>query len=257
MALILDVFQPFSDNYGFLLHDQASGATATVDAGEAEPIAERARQKGWRLTDILITHHHSDHTAGAAALKSEFGARITGPTAEADKIGGVDNKVSNGDHVMVGDSRLDIIGVPGHTLGHIAYFDEKGLHLFCGDALFSLGCGRMFEGEPKSMWAGLERLRALPDDTKIYCGHEYTLANARFALSIDPDNAALQARAAEAGVLLATGGQTIPAVLGLEKAANPFLRADDPGLMARMGLAGAAPHEVFAALRRAKDSFKG
>lgn len=257
MALIIDVFQPFSDNFAFLLHDEANGATATIDAGDAEPIAARVREHGWRLTDILITHHHSDHTAGISALKAEFGARVTGPASEAQKFGGADAPVSDGDVVMIGESRLEIIHVPGHTLGHIAYYDPEGRHLFCGDALFSLGCGRMFEGEPKSMWEGLKRLRDLPDDTGIYCGHEYTLANAQFALSIDPDNEALQARAAEAGLLLASGESSIPAKLGTEKLANPFLRADDKDLMAQMGLAGAAPHEVFAAIRKAKDSFKG
>ena len=255
MALIIDVFQPFSDNYAYLVHDEATGATATVDAGEAQPIAERVKQHGWTLTDILVTHHHGDHTAGVAALKSEFGAKVTGPAGEADRIGGIDKPVNEGDTVALGDARLEIIGVPGHTLGHIAYYDPDGRSLFCGDALFSLGCGRMFEGEPHAMWAGLEKLRALPDDTGVYCGHEYTLANAQFALSIDPDNEALQARAAEAGVLQAAGRATIPAKLGVEKRANPFLRADDPDLMAQMNMTGAAPADVFAAIRKAKDKF--
>jgi hydroxyacylglutathione hydrolase len=256
MALIVDVFQPFSDNYCYLVHDEATGATASIDAGEATPIMRRVKQHGWTLSDIFITHHHGDHTAGAAALVAEFGSKLTGPADEADKIGALDNKVKGGDVIALGDSRLQIIAVPGHTLGHIAYYDPDGRHLFSGDSLFSLGCGRMFEGEPKSMWAGLLALRALPDDVGLYCGHEYTLANAKFALSIDPDNAALQARAAEAEVLLSKGKLTIPAQLGVEKKANPFLRADDPALANKIGLGGAEPYEVFAAIRKAKDGFR-
>lgn len=257
MALIVDVFQPFSDNYCYLVHDEASGATASIDAGEAGPIAARLREHGWGLTDILITHHHGDHSAGAALLKAEFGARIIGPAGEADKIGSLDTPVKGGDVVMLGDYRFEIIDVPGHTLGHIAYYAPNGRQLFSGDALFSLGCGRMFEGEPKSMWAGLLALRALPDDTGLYCGHEYTLANAKFALSIDPENTDLQARAAEAEAQRERGRFTIPARLGVEKRANPFLRADDPALAAGMDLSHAEPHEVFAAIRRAKDNFRG
>ena len=257
MALVIDVFQPFSDNFVTLLHDTATGATASIDAGEVESIEARLKEKGWRLTDVLVTHHHSDHTAGIPAFRSATGAKVTGPASEADKIGTLDTGVSGGDVIMLGETRLEIIAVPGHTLGHIAYFAPDVPALFCGDALFSLGCGRMFEGEPVSMWAGLAALRALPDETDIYCGHEYTLANAQFALSIDPDNQALQARAAEAGVLRAAGEITIPAKLGSEKLANPFLRADDPDLAARMGLSDAPPHAVFAAIRKAKDGFRG
>ncbi len=255
MALIIDVFRPFSDNFGFLVHDEATGATASVDAGVAGPIADRTKALGWTLTDIFVTHHHADHTGGVAALKAEFGAKITGPIREADRIGGIDNPVKGGDVITLGEARFEIIDAPGHTLGHIVYFDPDGRNLFCGDALFSLGCGRMFEGEPKSMWAGLEALRALPDDTKVYCGHEYTLANARFALFVDADNEALRARAAEAEAQQAAGRPTVPSRLGVEKKANPFLRADDPGLAARLGMAGAEPFEVFAAIRKAKDRF--
>ncbi len=256
MALIIDVFQPFSDNLGFLVHDPGTGATASVDAGVAGPIIERLNERGWRLTDIFVTHHHNDHTGGVAELKSHFGAKVTGPAAEAKKIGTLDVGVSNGDAVKLGDIQIAVIGVPGHTRGHLAYFDKAGGHLFTGDALFSLGCGRMFEGEPKTMWAGLATLRDLPDETLVYCGHDYTTANARFALSVDPDNQALQARAKEAAAQRAADRPTIPARLGDEKRANPFLRADDPAVMAHLGLADAAPFEVFAALRKAKDVFR-
>ncbi len=257
MALIVDVFQPFSDNFAYLLHDEVSGATASVDAGEAEPVARRAAELGWRLTDVFITHHHSDHTGGVAALKAEFGLTVTGPAGEKADVVGLDRPVAGGDTVMLGETRFEVIDTPGHTLGHICYHAPSEKSLFTGDALFSLGCGRMFEGEPKSMWTGLLALRALPDDTRLYCGHEYTLANARFALSIDPDNRDLLARASEAEAEVLQGRPTIPTTLGSEKKANPFLRADDKALAARMGLENAEPHEVFAAIRRAKDGFRG
>ncbi len=257
MALIVDVFQPFSDNFAYLLHDEATGATASIDAGEAEPIARRAAERDWRLTDIFVTHHHADHTAGVMELKAQFGLTVTGSAGEKAVIAGLDRPVRGGYVISLGETRFEIIDAPGHTHGHIVYFEPEGRNLFTGDALFSLGCGRMFEGEPESMWAGLMGLRALPDDTNLYCGHEYTLVNARFALSIDPDNPALVARAAEAERQVIGGRPTIPSKLGDEKKANPFLRADDPVLAARMGLEGAQPYEVFAAIRRAKDNFKG
>lgn len=257
MALIVDIFQSLSDNYGYLLHDEASGATASIDAGQADPIRTAVMRRGWMLTDIFITHHHGDHTDGIAALKAEFGLKVTGPRAEADKIAGLDALVSGGDSFGLGESRFEVIETPGHTLGHIVYFDRAGGHLFTGDALFSLGCGRMFEGTPGPMWAGLAALRTLPDATLIYCGHEYTLANAKFALSVDPGNAFLKARAAEAEKQMARGDFTVPVTIGAEKAENPFLRADDPGLAAAMGMAGAAPADVFAAIRKAKDTFRG
>ncbi len=255
MGLIVDVFAARSDNYGYLLHDEASGRTAALDAPEAAPIRAALARRGWTLTDILITHHHVDHVEAIPELKAETGATVTGPRDEVDKIAGLDRLVGDGDIVMLGETRLDVIATPGHTLGHIAYHDAAGRHLFTADALFSLGCGRMFEGTPGPMWEGLLRLRALPDDTLVYCGHEYTASNARFALSVDPDNAALVKRAAEVTALRDAGKFTIPAVLGEEKAANPFLRANDPALAARVGLAGASADAVFAALRKAKDTF--
>jgi len=257
LALDVEIFSCLSDNYGYLLYDSGSGATAALDAPEAGPIEEALKRRGWTLTDIFITHHHKDHTDGIALLKAMHGARVTGPRAERDKIAGLDVLVGGGDSVMLGETRLDVMEAPGHTLGHVVYFDAAGQHLFSGDALFSLGCGRMFEGSPGPMWAGLAALRALPDDVLVYCGHEYTEANARFALSIDPDNAALKARAEEVRRRRAEGRFTIPSRLGDEKAQNPFLRADNQALAARMGLAGAAADEVFAAIRKGKDNFRG
>lgn len=255
MSLIVDVFAARSDNFGYLAHDTATGRTAAIDAPEAEAIRRALAGRGWTLTDIFITHHHIDHVEALEALKAEFGARVVGPRQESDKIAGLDELVAGGDRVSLGETVFDVYDVPGHTLGHIAFHDSVGKHLFTADALFSLGVGRMFEGTPGPMWEGVKQLRALPDDTLVYCGHEYTASNAKFALSIDPDNAALQKRAAEVESLLAAGKPTIPFLLGEDKQANPFLRADDPGLARHFGLEGADPAEVFAAIRKGKDEF--
>ena len=255
MALIVDVFEARSDNYGYLVHDTATGRTAAIDAPEASAIKTALLHRGWTLTDIFITHHHIDHVEAIPELKAVFGVTITGPRQEADKIADLDVLVGAGETLMLGETKFDIFHAPGHTLGHIVFYDKAGGHLFSGDALFSLGVGRMFEGTPGPMWEGVKALRELPDETLVYCGHEYTASNARFALSIDPDNAALQARAAEVSALRAAGRFTIPAELGTEKLANPFLRADDPVLARHYGLEGAAPAEVFAAIRKGKDNF--
>jgi len=257
VALIVDIFQARTDNYGYLAHDTQTGKTAAIDAPEAEAIKTALLHRGWTLSDIFITHHHKDHVEGIAELKRDFAVTVTGPRAEADRIEGLDVLVQPGETLMLGKTAFEVIFTPGHTLGHICYFDRAGLHLFTGDALFSLGCGRMFEGTPEPMWEGLERLRALPDETLVYCGHEYTEANARFALSIDPDNIDLKLRSEQVHVLRQAGRFTVPARLGDEKAANPFLRADDPAIATAMGLPGEQAWEVFAALRKAKDGFKG
>lgn len=255
MALIVDVFPARSDNYGYLVHDEASGRTAAIDAPEATAIRGALERRGWTLTDILITHHHIDHVEAIAELKAAFGARVVGPRDEADKIEGLDELVGDGDVVALGESRFEVMATPGHTLGHIVFFDPAGKHLFSADALFSLGVGRMFEGTPGPMWDGVKRLRELPDETMVYCGHEYTESNAKFALSIDPDNAALKARADEVMALRAAGKPTIPFNLGEDKRANPFLRADAPELAKVYGLEGKDAGEVFGAIRRGKDNF--
>jgi len=255
MALSVEIFECLSDNYGYLLHDSETGATAAIDAPEEAPIRAALKRTGWSLTDIFVTHHHADHTDGIAGLKKEFGARVTGPRAESGKIQGLDELVAGGDVVNLGNISFNIYDTPGHTLGHIVYHDPQGRHLFTADALFSLGCGRMFEGTPGPMWAGLAALRDLPDDTLIYCGHEYTTANAAFALSIDPDNQALKARSDEVARQRANKEFTIPVTMGAEKAINPFLRADDPAMAKLMQLEGANPADVFAAIRKAKDNF--
>ena len=255
MGLIVDVFAARSDNFGYLVHDQASGRTAAIDAPEAGPIRAALEQRGWTLTDIFITHHHIDHVEAIAELKQAFGTRVVGPRDEADKIEGLDELVGDGDTLELGETRFAVMATPGHTLGHVVFYDAEGGHLFSADALFSLGVGRMFEGTPGPMWAGLKHLRELPDETLVYCGHEYTQSNAKFALSIDPDNAALKTRAAEVESLRAAGRPTIPFNLGEDKKANPFLRADAPELARHYGLEGADPAEVFAAIRKGKDNF--
>lgn len=257
MPVLIDVFPARSDNYGYLVHDVATGRTAAIDAPEAKPIREALVRRGWQLTDIFISHHHSDHVEAIPALKREYGALVTGPRAEAAKILGLDRLVSDGDTLALGETEFVVIEAPGHTLGQVVYYEPKGRHLFSADALFSLGVGKMFEGSPKPMWDALVRLRELPDDTLVYCGHEYTQSNAAFALSVDGKNASLRIRAAEVYRLRSGGLPTIPVSLGLEKAANPFLRADNASLARAMRLAeDAEPHVVFAALRRAKDEFK-
>ncbi len=255
MGLIVDVFAARSDNFGYLVHDTATGRTAAIDAPEAAAIRNALLYRGWTLSDIFITHHHIDHVEAIPELKAEYGVRVVGPKAEADKIAGLDELVEAGDQIQLGETVFDVCATPGHTLGHVVFHDKVGKHLFTADALFSLGVGRMFEGTPGPMWNGIKALRDFPDDTLIYCGHEYTESNARFALSVDPDNKALQARAEEVKALRQAGKATIPVSLGTEKATNPFLRADDKVIAAYYGLENAAPAEVFAALRKGKDSF--
>ena len=256
MGLIVELFPAREDNIGYLAHDEATGATAAIDAPDAAAIEAALKRRGWTLTDILITHHHADHTDGIAPLKASYGVKITGPKAEADKIAGLDALVEPGNTVRIGDTILDVMFAPGHTLGHIVFHDPLGHHVFTGDALFSVGCGRMIEGTPEPMWAGLERLRALPGETLIYCGHEYTKANVKFALSVEPGNEALRARGAEVDRLRSEGKLTIPMNMASELATNPFLRADRPELRAAMKMPDAPAFEVFAAIRKAKDNFR-
>jgi hydroxyacylglutathione hydrolase len=257
VPILIDIFPARSDNYGYLVHDVATGKTAAIDAPDAKAIKDAVERRGWTLSEVFITHHHTDHTEAIPILKRDLGVTVTGPAAEESNILGLDVLVGPGDTVKLGDSEFTVFETPGHTLGHIVYFEPTGRHLFSADALFSLGVGRMFEGQPGPMWAGLEQLKELPDDTLIYCGHEYTEANAAFALSVDPKNAALRIRADEVKRMRADGRYTIPVSLGMEKATNPFLRSDQPALAKAMGLpAGSDPVDVFAKLRRAKDEFK-
>jgi hydroxyacylglutathione hydrolase len=256
MALIIEQFFCRSDNYGVLIHDPVAGLTASIDAPEEKPIRDALAAKGWRLDRIFTTHHHGDHVEANLPLKATYGCTIVGPAGEADRIPGIDETVKGGDTFLFGGFEVRVIDTPGHTLGHISYWLPTAGVAFVADTLFALGCGRIFEGTPQMMWDSLLKLRALPDETRIYCGHEYTEANARFALTIEPDNADLVARAKEVTRLRAAGKPTLPTTIGLEKATNPFLRADAAGMGARLGLADAASAEIFAEIRRRKDNFR-
>jgi hydroxyacylglutathione hydrolase len=254
MAVQIHQFLCLKDNFGVLIHDPATGATASIDAPEAEPILSALAAKGWQLSDILITHHHYDHVQGARPLKQKFPhARIAGPAKEAAKIGGLDLAVGEGGLVKIGELEAEVIEVPGHTSGHVAYWIEEKDILFTGDTLFAMGCGRAFEEPPEVLYESLMKLAGLPGETQVYCGHEYTLANARFALSVDPSNAILKERAAEVARLREEGKFTLPTTIAIELATNPFLRAGDPEIQANLGMAGSDPAAVFAELRERKN----
>jgi hydroxyacylglutathione hydrolase len=249
------LFLCLKDNYGVLLHDPDTGATASIDAPEAAPIERALKATGWKLTDILVTHHHADHTGGIEALKRKYHCRVVAPAKEAAKIPAVDETVQEGDGIVVGNLAGKVMETPGHTLGHIAYWFPADHLAFVGDTLFSIGCGRVIEGTPEMMWASLKKLRDLPNETEIYCGHEYTAANLKFALSIDAHNPVLEARAAQVQQLIEEGAPTIPVTIGDEKLANPFLRADVPDLAVDVGMAGKPPEQVFAVIREKKNRF--
>ncbi|HYZ62239.1 MAG TPA: hydroxyacylglutathione hydrolase [Acetobacteraceae bacterium] len=231
-----------SDNYAWLLRDEATGATAIVDPADAKPCIDAIERDGRRLDLILITHHHDDHIAGVDEVRTRFGARVVGAAADRRRLPRLDQEVTEGDQVKLGESSFAVIDTPGHTLGHISYFSPQGDVLLCADTLFSLGCGRLLEGTAADMFASLQKLARLPGDTLVCCGHEYTQSNARFALHVDPDNAALRRRAAEVDRLRAEGKPTVPSRLADEKAENPFLRAPDVATLAD--------------IRRQKDNFR-
>jgi hydroxyacylglutathione hydrolase len=249
------LFKCLKDNYGVLLHDPATGETAAIDAPEAEPVNAALKEAGWRLTDILITHHHNDHTAGIEPLKKAHGCRVVAPRREAKRIPGADIPVKEGDVVSVGNVVGRVMETPGHTAGHVSYWFKSEKLVFVGDTLFSIGCGRLLEGSPQMMWESLLKIRNLPLDTQIYCGHEYTAANVHFALTLEPQNPALRNRAEEVLRLCDAQKPTIPTTVAAEKAANPFLRADLPSFAAAVGLPEAQPVEIFAMVRARKDRF--
>lgn len=232
-----------SDNYIWLVHEPESGETMVVDPAEAEPALAAAAARGWRIAQIWNTHWHPDHTGGNAAIKAATGCLVTGPAAEAARIPTLDRQVREGDRVALGAIEAEVIEVPAHTAGHIAYHFAAGHALFVGDTLFAMGCGRLFEGTAEQMHSNLRRLARLPASTDVYCAHEYTLANARFAVTVEPDNAALERRLAEVEAARAAGEATVPTTIGLELATNPFMRARSA--------------EEFAERRQAKDNFRG
>ena len=245
------------DNYSWLLHEPSTGATAVVDPAEVAPVVEALRRKNWNLTHILNTHHHWDHTGGNEALKARYKATVVGPAADADRIPGIDIQLKDGDKATVGNAELICFDTPGHTKGHITLYFPASKALFPGDTLFSMGCGRLFEGTPAQMWASLSKLIPLPDDTNVYCAHEYTQSNARFAMSSDGENVDLQRRKEEVDSRRERGVPTIPSLLGDEKKVNPFLRPDNATIRAALGVPeGASNEEAFAAIRAAKDRFR-
>jgi hydroxyacylglutathione hydrolase len=232
-----------SDNYSWLLHDPASGATAVVDPGEAAPVLAAAATKGWQLTDVWITHWHGDHTGGIAGVRAGADVRVVAPRAEAGKVAGADGYLDDGDEVRLGAHSARVIATPGHTLGHLAFHLADEALLFPGDTLFAIGCGRLFEGTPAQMHDSLARLAALPGETQVFAGHEYTLGNARWAVTAEPDNTALAERAAAVERMRAAGEPTLPTTIAAERATNPFVRARNA--------------EALAALRASKDRFRG
>lgn len=246
-------FPCLSDNYGYLVHDPVSGETACIDTPDADAYLREAGHKGWQISQIWNTHWHPDHAGGNEAIKAATGCTIIAPEGDAARIAGVDRTVKQGDVVMLGEWDAEVIEVGGHTNGHVAYHLPDAELAFVGDALFALGCGRMFEGTPQQFWASLCRLKALPPSTILYCAHEYTQSNARFALHADPDNAELVKYAEAIAKARTAGKPTVPFALSRELATNPFLRADDPALQARWG--GGDAVATFAALRAAKDTF--
>jgi hydroxyacylglutathione hydrolase len=247
MPIEVRQFPCLSDNYGYLVRDIATGEAAAIDTPDADAVLRELEASGWRLTRILNTHWHADHTAGNAAVKAAAGAEIVGP-AEVRRAAPLDREVREGDEVRLGETVFRVLETGGHTLGHVSFYDAADGASFVGDTLFALGCGRLFEGDPAQMWTSLQKLAALPDAVKVYCAHEYTAANARFALSVDGSEA-VRRRADEVFAARERGEPTVPTTIGAEKATNPFLRAPE--------LVGGDPVAAFAQLRAAKDSFKG
>jgi len=254
-SLEIEVFSCRSDNYGVLVHDPETGLTASIDAPEEKPIVEAAERRGWSISHIFTTHHHTDHVEANLALKTRFGLEIIGPVNEAVAIPGLDRSVEDGEEFLFGDHPVRVIETPGHTAGHICFHFSEDKLLFAADTLFALGCGHLFERPAADMWHSLQKLAVLPDETAIYFGHEYTLSNARFALTIDPDNEALQRRVTQIEEMRAEGRFTIPTMMGLEKETNPFLRAADPSIRRNLIMESKTNEEVFAEIRKRKDNF--
>ena len=246
-----------SDNYIYLVHEPNGWATAAIDPALAGPVLRALEEKGWKLTHILNTHHHGDHVGGNLELKRKTGCAIVAMARDKERIPGIDVEVSEGDIIGLGAAQAEVLDVPGHTSGHIAFWFKQENALFCGDTLFGLGCGRLFEGHAQEMWGSLEKIRSLPPSTRIYCAHEYTEANGRFALTVEPENPALQERIGRVKALRGEGLPTIPTLLSEELATNPFLRPESPAIRHRLRMDKAENWRVFGQIRHLKDGFAG
>jgi hydroxyacylglutathione hydrolase len=244
-----------TDNYIYLLHDTESGTTAVVDPALSQPVLDELKRQGWRLDWILNTHHHPDHVGGNLELKAQTGCKVIAANSDKDRIPGVDKGVDNGDVIKIGQYAAKVLATPGHTSGHIVYYFADAAALFCGDTLFAMGCGRLFEGSAEQMWQSLQKIKALPSDTRIYCAHEYTQANGRFALTVEPENQALQQRMLEVNELRTENRSAVPSILQQELDTNPFLREDSLALQRQINRKGGTPVSVFAEIRRLKDHF--
>ena len=251
--LEIEQFICLSDNFGVLIHDAAGRATAAIDAPDADVILARLAAKDWTLTHLFITHRHADHTGGIARLKEATGCAVIGPEDEAGRIPGIDVVVHEGDTVPFGNFEVEVLETPGHTHEHVTYYIPAAKVAFVVDTLFSLGAGRIFEGSAETMWKSVQKIAQLPADTEIYCGHEYTQSNARFALSLEPDNLALIERAREVDALRAQNRATLPTRLDRELATNPFLRPQASAIRAKLGMMNAPDWHVFAAIRERKN----
>lgn len=255
--LDIQLLPALSDNYIYLLHDPATTMTAVVDPAQAEPVMAALQQRNWPLHYILNTHHHADHVGANLALKTQTGCKIIGAAVDKARIPGIDIEVADGDSLQLGAQQIKVMATPGHTSGHIVYYCPDSQALFCGDTLFSLGCGRLFEGSAEQMWQSLQTLAALPSETRIYCAHEYTEANGRFALSVEADNAALQRRLTQVAELRRNNQPSLPSSIALELATNPFLRPNSASIRQVLKLDDEArPVKVFSRLRLLKDGFR-
>ena len=255
MSFDLVTIPCLSDNYAFLLRDQTSGKVALIDVPEAAPITAKLDELGWTLTEIWLTHHHPDHIQGVPALIADPPARVIGAKADAERLPPLDAAYDDGQSFTFGAHTVDVIDVSGHTVGHIAFHVPAAKCVFTADSLMALGCGRLFEGTPAQMWDSLQKLMRLPADTTVCSGHEYTQSNAKFALTVDPENAALISRAREIDQARADGEPTVPSTLSTELETNPFLRPSDPGIRAQLGMVNATDTNVFAEIRARKDRF--
>ncbi|WP_170478356.1 hydroxyacylglutathione hydrolase [Ruegeria arenilitoris] len=255
MPLEIITIPCLSDNYAFLAHNDASGETALIDAPESGPILAELATRGWQLNHVLLTHHHWDHVDGLSDILDHYPAQVIGAATDAHRLPPLDVQVSEDETLQICGERVHVFDVSGHTIGHIAYYFPESSAVFTADSLMALGCGRLFEGTADQMWGSLCKLAALPDETMVYSGHEYTQSNAKFAVTVDSDNPALIKRIAEIDKARAAGIPTVPSQLALEKATNPFLRADNPAIQAKLGMKNARPESVFAEIRSRKDRF--